>query len=127
MLQHSADHASQIFSLGVRQVDGMIDRVPSSGQELNPSARIYGRGEDDLLKEIPVHVVGAGEGEEKALPFQETERLKIEIFISSRSAREVSFLFRKRRRIENDDVIIGFKAPHHFKSISPDQMGGDPF
>jgi len=95
----------------VGKVDGMIDWVSSSGQELNPSARIYGRGEDDLLKEIPVHVVGAGEGEEKALPFQETERLKIEIFISSRSAREMTFLFCKRRRIENDDIIIGFKGP----------------
>ncbi len=85
-LQRPADHASEIFSLWVGKVDGMIDWVSSSGQELNPSARIYGRGENDLLKEIPIHVVGAGEGEEKSLPFQETERLKIKVLISSRSA-----------------------------------------
>jgi len=73
----------------------MIHRMPPSGKKLNPFAGIYGRGKDDLLKKIPVHVMEQEKVKEGPL-FSADERLVDEILVPSRSAREMTLLFRKR-------------------------------
>ena len=48
-------------------MDGVVDRVASPVDDLDSSSRVHSSGEDNFLKKIQPHMVGAGESEKEAL------------------------------------------------------------
>ena len=104
------------------QINGMVNRMSHASDQLDLPLCIDGSGENNLLEEIPVHMVGAGKGEEEALRPQQAEGLQVEVLISPGGPGKGALLFGKGRRIENDDIIAGLKASHHVKGVSPDRL-----
>jgi hypothetical protein len=62
-------------------MNGMIDRMTHPSQDVDLLSRIDCRWKDYLLKKIPVHIIGTGEGEEEPFRFQQAKGLEINIFI----------------------------------------------
>ena len=96
-----------------------------STDELDASSRIQCRGEDNFLKEVPVHMVGARKGEKETLLIQQTKGPEIEIFISLRSSWKMPFLFGKGRRVKDHDIVPRVNASHHLERVSSNQPMGD--
>ena len=120
-----ADEPFQILSFRMAQINGMVNRMRHPTDELDLPARIDGSRKDNFLEEVPIHMVGAGKGEEESFRSQQAEGLKIEILISPRGPGKSALLFGKRRRIKNNDIIFGLEASHHLKGVPPDRIDGE--
>jgi hypothetical protein len=68
-LENSTDKSLQIFTFGMAEIDRVIHGMSSPPQKLDLPSSIHCGREDDLLKKVPAHMMGATEGEKKAPSF----------------------------------------------------------
>ena len=69
LLENSTEKSLQIFTFGMAEIDRVVHGVSSPSQELDLPPPIHCGREDDLLKKVPTHMMGATEGEKKAASF----------------------------------------------------------
>ena len=65
-LENSTEKSLQILAFRMAEVDRVVCRVSFPNQKLDLPPSIHCGRNDDLLKKVPAHMMGATEGEQKA-------------------------------------------------------------
>jgi hypothetical protein len=68
-LENFTEKSLQIFTLEMAEIDRVVHGMSSPTQKLDLPPSIHCGREDDLLKKVPAHMMGATEGEKKAPSF----------------------------------------------------------
>jgi hypothetical protein len=66
-LEYSTEKPLQIFTFGMAEIDWVVHGMSPPTQKLDLPPSIHCGREDDLLKKVPAHMMGATKGEKKAL------------------------------------------------------------
>ena len=102
------------------QIRRMIGAGPQSLQEAYGASGVLGRPGDDLLEEILINVVGAGESRQKSAGAEPLHGLQANVLVSARSRPDIALRLGKRGRIEDDQVEEVFRFPQILEDVGPD-------